>query len=55
MALYRAALAKIFPSKKVRCALIWTEGPLLMPLPEELLDAAVERIRARLDRPGRGS
>jgi len=55
MALYRAALVKIFPSKKVRCALIWTEGPLLMPLPEELLDAAVERIRARLDRPGRGS
>src|SRR5205085_8597602 len=46
MALYRAALEKIFPGRPVRCALIWTEAPLLMPLPPALLDAALERIRA---------
>ena len=55
MALYRAALKKIFPEKLVRCALIWTETPLLMPLPGALLDTGLERIRARLDRPGGGS
>jgi ATP-dependent helicase/nuclease subunit A len=55
MALYRIALHKIFPSRQVRCALIWTEGPLLMPLSDALLDTALERIRMRLDRPGSGS
>src|SRR4029077_1043033 len=45
MALYRAALEKIFSGRNVRCALIWTETPLLMPLPATLLDAALERIR----------
>jgi ATP-dependent helicase/nuclease subunit A len=55
MALYRAALARIFPSREVRCALIWTETPLLMPLASTLLDAALERIRAQLDRSRSGS
>jgi ATP-dependent helicase/nuclease subunit A len=55
MALYRAALKKMLPEKVVRCALIWTETPLLMPLPDALLDTALERIRTRLDRPGGGS
>ncbi|HEX3429801.1 MAG TPA: double-strand break repair helicase AddA [Rhizomicrobium sp.] len=52
MALYRVALAKIFPSREIKCALIWTEVPLLMPLPLALLDAALERIKARLDPAG---
>jgi ATP-dependent helicase/nuclease subunit A len=39
MALYRLALAKIFPGKRIACALVWTEGPRLMALPESLLDA----------------
>jgi ATP-dependent helicase/nuclease subunit A len=39
MALYRLALAKIFPGKRIACALVWTEGPKLMALPESLLDA----------------
>jgi ATP-dependent helicase/nuclease subunit A len=55
MALYRAALEKIFPGRTARCALIWTEVPRLMPLPAELLDATLGGIAMRLDRPGSGS
>jgi ATP-dependent helicase/nuclease subunit A len=36
MALYRAALARIYPGRRVECALIWTVGPQLMKLPSEL-------------------
>jgi ATP-dependent helicase/nuclease subunit A len=39
MAAYRQALGKIYPGKSVRCALVWTEEPRLMELPEELLAA----------------
>jgi ATP-dependent helicase/nuclease subunit A len=49
MALYRAALAKIFPGRRIAAALVWTEGPRLMPLPDALLDAEIGHIRARLD------
>ena len=38
MASYRAGLRAIFPDRVVRCALVWTEGPDLMPLDDELLD-----------------
>jgi len=38
MAAYRAVLSKIYPDKTVRCALLWTDGPLLMPISEKLLD-----------------
>jgi ATP-dependent helicase/nuclease subunit A len=37
MAAYRAALGKIYPGKTIRCALLWTESPRLMALPDELL------------------
>ncbi len=30
LAAYRAALARVYPGKAVRCALLWTEGPNLM-------------------------
>jgi len=30
LAAYRAALARVYPGKTVRCALLWTEGPKLM-------------------------
>ena len=49
MALYRAALAKIFPGRRIACALVWTEGPHLMALPDALLDAELGKIRTRLD------
>ncbi|HEY3639124.1 MAG TPA: 3'-5' exonuclease, partial [Rhizomicrobium sp.] len=50
MALYRAALAKVFSGKRVDCALVWTEGPMLMPLPAAVLDAELARMKGRLDR-----
>jgi ATP-dependent helicase/nuclease subunit A len=41
MAAYRALLRAIYPTRRVRAALLWTDGPRLMELPEGLLDAAV--------------
>jgi ATP-dependent helicase/nuclease subunit A len=38
LAAYRAAIAAIYPGRAVRCALLWTEGPRLMPVSAALLD-----------------
>jgi ATP-dependent helicase/nuclease subunit A len=38
LALYREVLRKIFPGKTVSCALLWTEKPHLMELPDRRLD-----------------
>jgi ATP-dependent helicase/nuclease subunit A len=38
LALYREVLRKIFPGKSVSCALLWTEKPHLMELPDARLD-----------------
>ena len=46
MALYRAAMQAAFPGRSVRCALLWTETPHLMDLPDSLLDAALARLAA---------
>jgi ATP-dependent helicase/nuclease subunit A len=37
MAAYRGLLEAIYPGRAVRCALLWTEGPSLMPLDAETL------------------
>jgi ATP-dependent helicase/nuclease subunit A len=37
MAAYRAALTSIYPGRHIRCALLWTDGPRLMELPESAL------------------
>ena len=55
MALYRAAASLIFSDKRIACALVWTEGPSLMPLSEAYLEAEIGRVRTRLDQAGRGS
>jgi ATP-dependent helicase/nuclease subunit A len=34
LALYRQTLAEIYPGRTIRCALLWTDGPLLMEVPE---------------------
>jgi ATP-dependent helicase/nuclease subunit A len=44
LALYRALLKKIYPQKKVRAALLWTEAPELMELSEAAMDAALEQV-----------
>jgi ATP-dependent helicase/nuclease subunit A len=40
MAAYRMALREIFPDRRVRCLLLWTDGPRLMELPDHMLDSA---------------
>jgi ATP-dependent helicase/nuclease subunit A len=55
LALYRAVLAKLYPGKPVRAALIWTEVPDLMELSADELDAALAQITCaggRLDARG---
>jgi ATP-dependent helicase/nuclease subunit A len=37
MAVYAAVLAEVFPGRRVEAALVWTDGPKLMPIPENLL------------------
>jgi ATP-dependent helicase/nuclease subunit A len=44
LALYRAALAQLYPTKRVRAALIWTDVPDFMELSSEALDAALARV-----------
>jgi ATP-dependent helicase/nuclease subunit A len=42
LALYRAVLRQIFPGRAVRCALLWTEAPAILELPDSRLDAVFE-------------
>jgi ATP-dependent helicase/nuclease subunit A len=37
LAIYREALARIYPGREIRAALLWTQGPLLMPVSPERL------------------
>jgi ATP-dependent helicase/nuclease subunit A len=47
MAIYAAVLAEIFPNKRVEAALIWTDGPKLMPVPENLVSKALADLAAQ--------
>jgi ATP-dependent helicase/nuclease subunit A len=53
LAAYRLAVARVFPGRTIRAALLWTDGPSLMELPADRLDAAAARLfqlgRASLD------
>jgi ATP-dependent helicase/nuclease subunit A len=42
MAAYRALLRTLWPKRKIRCALLWTDGPHLMYLADSLLDGALQ-------------
>jgi len=44
MAAYRAAIRVVFPGRRVKAALLWTEIPSLMDLPDDLLDKAAMRL-----------
>jgi ATP-dependent helicase/nuclease subunit A len=46
MAAYRALLQAHWPDKVIRCALLWTDGPRLMALPDQVLDQALRVIAA---------
>jgi ATP-dependent helicase/nuclease subunit A len=38
MACYRALLRRIYPGRPVECALVWTDGPYFMLIPNSLMD-----------------
>ena len=46
-ALYRAVLAKLYPQRAVRAALLWTETPDLMEISSPALDAGLASASSR--------
>ncbi|UQV19552.1 PD-(D/E)XK nuclease family protein [Brevundimonas albigilva] len=40
-AVYAAVLRRLYPDRPVEAALVWTDGPRLMPIPEPMLKAAL--------------
>ena len=44
MAVYQAALRRVFPQRPVSVAILWTETAKLMPLPDNLLHEALMKI-----------
>ncbi len=44
LALYRALLAPIYPEKRIAAALVFTEAPRLIAVPEEVMDEALVRL-----------
>jgi ATP-dependent helicase/nuclease subunit A len=48
LALYRAVLARVFPGKTVRAALLFTDGPKLMEVPAAVMDKALDAALNKL-------
>ncbi len=46
MAIYAAVLAEVFPGRRIEAALVWTDGPKLMAVPENIVAETLSRIRA---------
>jgi ATP-dependent helicase/nuclease subunit A len=44
LAIYAAVLRQIFPGRPVSAALVWTDGPKLMPLPEKMMAEALAAL-----------
>ena len=40
-AVYVAVLKRLYPDRPVEAALVWTDGPKLMPIPQAMLEAAL--------------
>ena len=47
LALYRAMLAKLYPQRAIRAALLWTETPDLMEISAAALDAGLASLSSR--------
>ena len=43
MGAYAAALAQIYPDRRNDTAILWTGGPVLMPLPHDIVRMALRR------------
>ena len=50
MAVYAAVLRAVFPGRRIEAALVWTDGPKLMPIPENLLAATLAGLQRVVDR-----
>jgi len=44
LAAYRLGVERIFPNTKVEAAILWTDGPRVMKIPDELLDSYAGRL-----------
>ncbi|MGR4865544.1 double-strand break repair helicase AddA [Caulobacter sp. LARHSG274] len=44
MAIYAAVLAQVFPDRPVEAAIVWTDGPKLMAIPEKVMAQALARL-----------
>ncbi|MBX7248602.1 MAG: double-strand break repair helicase AddA [Caulobacteraceae bacterium] len=44
LAAYAAVLGSVYPDRPVEAALLWTDGPRLMPLPQPVLDMALAAL-----------
>jgi ATP-dependent helicase/nuclease subunit A len=44
LAVYWAVLQSVFPGRRVEAALIWTDGPRLMAVPENLMRRALDEL-----------
>lgn len=45
LALYRDLVSRIYPEKALFSALLWTQAPDLMQIPDEMLDHALDKVR----------
>ncbi|TPW04005.1 MAG: double-strand break repair helicase AddA, partial [bacterium] len=41
MAVYAAILRDLYPDRAVEAALVWTDGPRLMAVPQAMMDATL--------------
>ena len=46
MAVYAAVLAEVFPGRRIEAALVWTDGPKLMAVPENIIAETLAELRA---------
>jgi ATP-dependent helicase/nuclease subunit A len=46
MAVYAAVLAEVFPGRRIEAALVWTDGPKLMAVPENIILETLAALRA---------
>jgi ATP-dependent helicase/nuclease subunit A len=44
LAAYRLALARLFPDKALKAAILWTDGPRLMEIPGDMLATYEDRL-----------
>ncbi|MBV9511122.1 MAG: PD-(D/E)XK nuclease family protein, partial [Caulobacteraceae bacterium] len=46
MAVYAAVLAEVFPGRRIEAALVWTDGPKLMAVPENIVRQTLDALRS---------